>query len=94
MSRKLGAIQSGNSFKILFHHPRYDERTCHGRAALKGREARRYFYRLFIRYERQLKAVSVDVGVQGQLPSAKSAKLQRSLVTLKSKQLFTKLSAF
>ncbi len=62
---------SGNSVKRLFHQPRYGERTRHGRASLKGREARRYCYRLFIRYERQHKAVSVDAGVQGQLPSEK-----------------------
>ena len=54
----------------------------------KGREARRYF----INCERQLKAVSVDAGVQGQLPSDKSAELQRSLVTIEEQAKYRMLN--
>ena len=54
----------------------------------KGREARRYF----INCERQLKAVSVDVGAQEQLPSDKSAELQRSLVTIEEQAKYRMLN--
>ena len=54
----------------------------------KGREARRYF----INCERQLKAVSVDAGVQEQLPSDKSAELQRSLVTIEEQAKYRMLN--